>query len=151
MKPRPGHVRITRRLDWYFLMGVVLASVLGAGVWWYCAARQALTCAPTLLFFWAWMRWSLRRDGDSAPTIAGTPGAVPLLWWLGIWGLGVGVGGIFLLDRFVPIQGQGQTTPLRTIQIWVGFGLGWLVVLTTVGDQIERRFKKRATDDSLLE
>jgi hypothetical protein len=104
-----------------------------------------------LLLFWAWMRWSLHRDGDSYPTIAGTPGVIPLLWWLGIWGLGVGIGGTFILKAFVPFPEEWQQMSLRSIQIWVGFGLAWIVVLATVGDQIERRFKAKATDASPLE
>jgi hypothetical protein len=152
MKPKSGHVRITRRLDCYFLTGVIGTGVLGVGVWWYCAARQALTGAPILLFWWAYSRWALHRDGDSYPTITGTPGLIPLLWWLGIWGLGVGIGGTFLLNAFVPLPREWQPMPHRTIQIWVGFGLAWFVVLATVGDQIERWYKKGKTaDDSPLE
>ncbi len=94
--PKPGHAWITRHgRDAYFLATASVAALIGSLA---CQSStrvgiRAIGGPASLAMIWAIIRWSWPRSGMAVPTLSGTPGAIPILWWLATWGLLLGLGG----------------------------------------------------------
>jgi hypothetical protein len=153
LAPKPGHVWITRRRwDAYFLAAAPVAVIIGVLTLRYSTRGGAMAMGGLAQFAmtWALIRWSWPRGGRSARTLSGTPGTIPLLWWLATWGLLLGLGGGALLHRFVPIPEEGGSWDIGSSIIWAGFAMGWFAGLLVGGSHIERRYRKPPPCDNRL-
>ena len=153
--PKPGHVYITRRRwDAYFLAAASVAALIGASAFRSSTmvGIRAVWGLASLAMIWAFVRWSWPQRGTAVPTLSGTPGTIPILWWLATWGLLLGLGGGALLHFLVPMPIKAESWGMRSAIIWAGFAMGWFVGLLVGRSRIERLYQKPPTsDDRLLE
>ena len=148
--PKPGHVWITRRRwDLYFLVGMLPALAISLGEWWVLRDRRFLGQIVPMLALWMFTRWQWPRQGAAVRTLRGTPGQIPLMKWLGAWGL-VGIVLIVGLDRarFFPPEGLSYSRGQAAVVILSM--VAWVAGLLVGVDRLERRFgkkKKQSTQD----
>lgn len=150
---KPGHVWLTRRRwDAYFLAAFVAVVVGGIVTWWFTADLQKIGAGLLpLVPLWLTIRWGWPREGSAVRTAESTPGMVPLLKWLAVWG-SVGLLGILPLGIWVPLESEGVPLTWSQALILIGYLVAWFAGLLLGVHRIEARFKKpRPTDPGGLD